>query len=113
MLSNGVERLIKDEGTFISRCIFSPKKNELEKEISGFGPDVIILEGSIFSGEISLLQAMKDRKKWCIILLDYQDNLLHILARDEIRIFETKDLIEVIRRGFGLLGEKERIPDPS
>ncbi len=109
MLSSGVEHLIKTDGAFVLRCIFNPKKDELEQEILNFGPDVMIIEQSSLAGETVLLQALKSRKKWCIILLDYQDNLLHIFARDEVRIFETQDLIDILRRGFGLLDGADRL----
>jgi len=110
MLSSGVEHLIKTDGAFILRCIFNPKKEELEQEILTFGPDVMIIEQSTMAGEAVLMQALKSRRKWCIILLDYQDNLLHVFAREEVRIFETQDLIEILRRGFGVLGNPDHLP---
>jgi hypothetical protein len=102
-----VKHLITLHGGFDLKCISDPKRHELEREIVNFGPDVIILEQSSINGDSILLRILRDRKKLSIILIDYQDNLLHLFLRDEIRISETKDLIEIIGRGYGLLSELE------
>jgi hypothetical protein len=107
ILSNGVKHLITIHGGFDLKCLSNPKRNELEREIVNFGPDVIILEQSSINGDSILLRILRDRKKLSIILIDYQENVLHLLLRDEIRISETKDLIEIIGRGYGPLSELE------
>lgn len=72
--------------------------DELIREINSYTADVILLEqNSAFSGEESLTKLLTLFPKLLLIIVNEEDNWLHIYRRENLLMTSTADLLNVIQ----------------
>jgi DNA-binding NarL/FixJ family response regulator len=99
LLSGGVLSLLCHENDFVVINKDVIEKSALNNAMEEFHPDVVIVNESLLSTFPStLLGWLKVFPETRLIVLDENENLLHIYEKKEVVVERSLDLIATIRR---------------
>ena len=72
--------------------------DELKWEINTYSADVILVEkNNSFAGEVSLMNLLTLYPKLLVVIVNEEDNWLHIYRRENLLMTSTEDLLNVIQ----------------
>jgi DNA-binding NarL/FixJ family response regulator len=98
LLSAGVESLLSREVDFeiIKKQI--PDRSALASALKEFQPDVVITnEKLLFTYPSTMIGLLKVIPGLCVIVLDENENILHVYVKKEVVVKRAMDLIATIR----------------
>ena len=98
LLSGGVVSLLRREEDFEIVTKDIPDKSALASEIEGLKPDAVLInESFLFTYPASVLHLLQEFPELRVIVLDENQNLLHIYKTREVVVERSLDLIATIR----------------
>ena len=105
LLTSGVDSLLSREADLDIRSLEVDGHNEdtLITQIARFKPEVVVLDGSWKSHQLSrLLAELRDCRKFRVIVIDGKENLMHIFDKQVVEVSRGGDLVTAIRRAQSL-----------
>ena len=103
LLGAGIERLLSKNANIELLGLASARDIDFAKHINQFKPDVIVLdEASYLASSIRPLTLLKNCPSLRVVMVNTNDTLVHIYDKQQIRVTQTTELVNVVRRCDGL-----------
>ena len=102
LLGAGIERLLSQNANIELLGLASARDIDFAKHINQFKPDVIVMdEASYLASSIRPLTLLKNCPSLRVVMVNTNDTLVHIYDKQQIRVTQMTELVNVVRRREG------------
>ena len=99
LITSGIESLIQNAYDVV--LLYKVIKNipDLIDEIINFKPDILVLKNNInYVNSSSMMELLGKFPDLRILAIDEKINIIHVYERQEVRVKQSADLLELIRK---------------
>ena len=98
LLTSAVERLLTCEKDFVVRSVSMEMMGDLYEEVTYFRPHVVIIgQWDLRQDPLQIFNIVNNFPRIRFIVIDSEDNILHIYCKRQVEISQGNDLISAVR----------------